>query len=202
MTPRPTTQPTHRLEGSSEEELVWFQQRSVVQAAALWLTAGEVGSSSCSRAQEYRGPAERRAAQWPAPDGTTHHQRERPHRDRARPPPRCSRWETAHSWCDKTRAWRWRAKRRPKSRCFACSAVPWPVCEGEVPTSRSPCPLLPPVSGAPGCTPRRLQTRTTAVTFAIATAWLTCQQAAHPWSASRSTASHSGPNPPRAMANC
>lgn len=40
MTTRPTTHPTHRLLGRSDQELVWFQRRSVVQAAALWVAAG------------------------------------------------------------------------------------------------------------------------------------------------------------------
>ncbi|GDY35157.1 FecR family protein [Acidovorax sp. NB1] len=32
--------PPHQLQGRSEEELTWFQRRSLVQAAALWMVSG------------------------------------------------------------------------------------------------------------------------------------------------------------------
>ena len=40
MTTRPPAPLTHHLQGRSDDELVWFQRRSVVQAAALWVAGG------------------------------------------------------------------------------------------------------------------------------------------------------------------
>ena len=40
MTTRPPAPPAHHLQGRSDDELVWFQRRSVVQAAALWVAGG------------------------------------------------------------------------------------------------------------------------------------------------------------------
>ena len=40
MTTRPPAPLTHHLQGRSDDELTWFQRRSVVQAAALWVAGG------------------------------------------------------------------------------------------------------------------------------------------------------------------
>lgn len=63
MTPQhPTNHPSPQLLGRTERELLWFQRRSLVQAAGLWMAAGGwAGASAQARSNivDLRGEATR-----------------------------------------------------------------------------------------------------------------------------------------------
>ncbi len=47
----------HILQGRTEEEILWFQRRSFLQAAAAWSAMGGASRRAGTAAQQHRGTA-------------------------------------------------------------------------------------------------------------------------------------------------
>ena len=163
MTTRPPAPLTHHLQGRSDDELVWFQRRSVVQAAALWVAGGGWAAAHAqarSNIVEVRGDVLRNGEPLTAQHTITAN-------DRIETGPGAS---LVFSVGDSAFMVRQNSRMAMESDTptavkllrllSGAVATVW----GRGPTGRLRCPRLPQASAAPACTPRCLPTRTSAAT--------------------------------------